>query len=204
MSLLKIIKAQLGLSGTPANNFTLDASADNGTMRLARGNAGATTQDIMLVAADGKVTFPQTPAVEGIRGFFQAKTEADQNFTSATLIKVSLTEIVDQDGWFSGSPSNHRYTPQIAGYYQFVANLWMSASGNITEHSAFFYKNGANTYLGAQLREALGSGKIVSISAVIYLNGTTDYVELFAAITGTSPQILAAATYFSGSLLKAD
>jgi hypothetical protein len=55
MSLIKAIKAQLGLSVTPANNFTLDASADNGTMKLAR-NSG---QDIMTVAADGKVAFPQ-------------------------------------------------------------------------------------------------------------------------------------------------
>jgi hypothetical protein len=59
MSLIKAIKAQLGLSVTPANNFTLDASANNGTMKLARGNAGATTQDVMRVAADGKVIFPQ-------------------------------------------------------------------------------------------------------------------------------------------------
>ena len=59
MSLLKAIKQQLGLSTTPANNFTLDASADNGTMKLARGNAGATTQDILTVGADGRVTAPQ-------------------------------------------------------------------------------------------------------------------------------------------------
>ena len=56
MSLLKAIRAQLGLSTTPANNFTLDASANNGTMKLARGNAGATTQDIMTVAANGTVS----------------------------------------------------------------------------------------------------------------------------------------------------
>ena len=55
MSLLKTIKAQLGLSNTPANNFTLDASADNGTLKLARGNAGATTQDILTVDASGNV-----------------------------------------------------------------------------------------------------------------------------------------------------
>ena len=53
MSLLKSIRKQLGLSVTPANNFTLDASADNGTMKLARGNAGATTQDILTVDASG-------------------------------------------------------------------------------------------------------------------------------------------------------
>lgn len=55
MSLLKAIKAQLGLSVTPANNFTLDASADNGTMKLVKGPS----TNVMEVAADGKVSFPQ-------------------------------------------------------------------------------------------------------------------------------------------------
>lgn len=64
MSLIKAIKAQLGLSNTPANNFTLDASADNGTLKLARGNAGATTQDILTVDASGKVA-----ATQGLLGF---------------------------------------------------------------------------------------------------------------------------------------
>jgi hypothetical protein len=58
MSLLKAIRAQLGLSASAAQNFTLDASAADGTMKLARGNAGATTQDIITVAGDGKVDFP--------------------------------------------------------------------------------------------------------------------------------------------------
>jgi len=53
MSLIKSIRKQLGLSVTPANNFTLTAEADNGTMKLARGNAGATTQDILTVDAAG-------------------------------------------------------------------------------------------------------------------------------------------------------
>lgn len=59
MSLLKTIRAQLGLSSTPANNFTLTAEADNGTMKLARGVAGATTQDVMTINALGEVDFPQ-------------------------------------------------------------------------------------------------------------------------------------------------
>ena len=69
MSLLKAIKAQLGLSTTPANNFTLDASADNGTMKLARGNAGATTQDIITVDAGGKVAFPQQGQTLAVQGY---------------------------------------------------------------------------------------------------------------------------------------
>ena len=55
MSIVKAIKHQLGLSVTPANNFLLDASANNGTMKLARESG----QDIMTVDAAGKVAFPQ-------------------------------------------------------------------------------------------------------------------------------------------------
>jgi len=52
-------KLQIGVSGTATNNFTLTAEAVNGTMKLARGNAGATTQDVITVDATGKVAFPQ-------------------------------------------------------------------------------------------------------------------------------------------------
>lgn len=51
---------QLGTSGTPTNNFVITAEAANGTMKIARGNAGATTQDILSVASNGDVTFAAT------------------------------------------------------------------------------------------------------------------------------------------------
>jgi hypothetical protein len=65
VSLIKAIKQQLGLSVTPANNFTLDASADNGTMKLSR-NSG---EDIMTVDAAGKVAFPQMGQSLGAVGY---------------------------------------------------------------------------------------------------------------------------------------
>lgn len=55
MSLIKAIKAQLGLSSTATQNFTLTAEAQDGTMKLARGNAGATSQDILTVDANGNL-----------------------------------------------------------------------------------------------------------------------------------------------------
>jgi len=61
MSVISAIRAQIGLSVAAANNFTFDASAVDGTMKLARGDAGAPTQDIMVVNADGTVEFPQNP-----------------------------------------------------------------------------------------------------------------------------------------------
>jgi hypothetical protein len=52
-------QCQIGQNATPANNFTLDATANNGTMKLARGNAGATTQDILSVDSSGNLIAAQ-------------------------------------------------------------------------------------------------------------------------------------------------
>lgn len=49
-------KLQTGVSGTNTNNFILDASAADGTMKLERGDG----QDIMTVDATGVVAFPQS------------------------------------------------------------------------------------------------------------------------------------------------
>ena len=59
-----IIKShlQLGDSATATQNFMVTAQAADGTMKIARGNNGATTQDIITVAADGSASFPNSPA----------------------------------------------------------------------------------------------------------------------------------------------
>ena len=53
MSLIKAIAAQLGISANAAQNFVLTAAAQDGTMKLARGNNGSTTQDIATIDAAG-------------------------------------------------------------------------------------------------------------------------------------------------------
>lgn len=69
MSTLKTNRVQLGQSGTATQNFTLTADAADGTMKLARGVAGATTQDIMTINALGEVDFPQLVRSYGANGY---------------------------------------------------------------------------------------------------------------------------------------
>jgi len=59
MSGTLISNVQLGDSVTAANNFVMTAEANDGTMKLARGNQGATTQDVMTIATTGKPDFNQ-------------------------------------------------------------------------------------------------------------------------------------------------
>jgi hypothetical protein len=119
VSLIKSIMHQLGLSSDPAKNFTLSVpAAPDGTMKLARGNAGATTQDIMTVAADGKVAFPQGPVQSGPA--FGVSVIGGQSFPSGVLTKINNgTEEFDTNNCYD--PSLSRFTPNVAGYYQINA-----------------------------------------------------------------------------------
>jgi len=57
MSLLKSNSIQIGQSTTATNNFTLSVpSSPDGTIKLARGNSGATTADIFSVSGSGAIT----------------------------------------------------------------------------------------------------------------------------------------------------
>lgn len=73
MSTLKVNRTQLGQSNTATQNFTLTAEAADGTIKLARGNAGATTQDVITVDASGKVNFPQGIATSNTLPFFNCR-----------------------------------------------------------------------------------------------------------------------------------
>jgi hypothetical protein len=56
MSLIKANAVQIGQSGTATQNFTLAVpSSPDGTIKLARGNSGATTQDVISVDASGNI-----------------------------------------------------------------------------------------------------------------------------------------------------
>jgi len=57
MSLLKSNSVQIGQSTTGTNNFTLSVpSSPDGTIKLARGNSGSTTADILSVSSAGAIT----------------------------------------------------------------------------------------------------------------------------------------------------
>lgn len=58
---LKIDVLQLGDSITATQNFVLKTNAD-GTAVLARGNDGATSQDILSIDASGRIVLGAVPA----------------------------------------------------------------------------------------------------------------------------------------------
>jgi hypothetical protein len=74
------------------------------------------------------------------------------------------------------------------------------AKGNITLLIVSLYKNGATYSEAFHTVPATGDHKL-SVSDVVYLNGSTDYVELYGTATGTTTSF-GAGSAFSGSLAR--
>ena len=106
--------------------------------------------------------------------------------SSATWTKVTFdTELFDTNGNFASS----RFTPTVAGQYYFCADLhhYNSASGATTIRNTALYKNGsAHTQTLRTENSAPGYTIKVEVSAIIEMNGTTDYVEVYARGTFSS------------------
>jgi hypothetical protein len=97
MSLLKSNSVQIGQSATATQNFTLSVpSSPDGTIKLARGNSGATTDDVLTVNASGAIT---GATISGAT--INSSTVNGGSITSGTAVTSTSGTAID----FTGIPS---------------------------------------------------------------------------------------------------
>ena len=165
--------------------------------------AGAVNSTYLL---DGSVTQAKLSTnVAGNGPAFSAYLNANQNFTASTFTKVTLdVEDFDTNNNFSSS----RFTPTVAGYYQISWNVQLSNTSTTWAHFiSSLYKNGSE-FKRTQLNLTSGAVNNGSLGAscLVYLNGSTDYVETYAYTTaGGTPQIVGGNNYWTwmtGSLVR--
>jgi hypothetical protein len=157
--------------------------------------SGSITLSEPAVAGSNTISLPALTGTMVVAGPAFGASDAATTATSgvATLI-VFDTEIFDTDSAFNGS----RFQPLVAGYYQ--VNGAVSNSGNAVagSMSVLIYKNGANygnaiTYYGAAFAVR------PNVSTIVYLNGSTDYIELFGTNNGNANF---SAAFFSACLIR--
>jgi hypothetical protein len=167
--------------------------------------SGAITLSAPAVAGTNTITLPAatgTVMVSGNMPAFSAYASGtDQSISNSTATKVLFaTEDFDTNSNFASS----RFTPTVAGYYQINSFATsQSSSGVISRTIIYIYKNGAVYRRGGDI-SGLGFG--VGISDVVYLNGSTDYVEIYFYITTTGSPTIGRGetnTFFSGSMVRA-
>lgn len=186
---IKVKNVQLGDNVTATQNFVWSENSD-GTAKLARGNVGATTQDILTVDANGRIAMPQNVVA------FSAGQTTLQNIGGGATVKLNFqTEDFDTNNNYD--PVLSRFTPTVAGYYQIGGGFQITTVTTILR--LFIYKNGV---VNKHLVVSTAGCDWIYGSAFVYLNGTTDYVELFGYnldANNTNPNPIA--TYFQGILI---
>lgn len=100
----------------------------------------------------------------------------------------------------SSSFSSNRYTPNVAGYYQVNAGIQYEGPSLSTNYAVIsLYKNG-NVYTEGEAAVLIQYGSL-SVSDVVYFNGTTDYIEIFMAHKQGAAQDMRG-KYFSACWLR--
>jgi hypothetical protein len=144
-----------------------------------------------LVSADGAsdltVTFPATTGTAMVTGnmpAFSAYASAGTVVPDATYTKMLFaSEDFDTNSNFSSS----RFTPTVAGYYQINCNTRFGAM-TVSSNFLTLYKNGGAYMRGSSTSLSSSGYNYPVISGIVYCNGTTDYIEIYAYQNSGSSQ----------------
>ena len=109
---------------------------------------------------------------------FNAYASSILSLANNTYTKVPVnTEEFDTNNCYD--TTLYRFTPNVAGYYSVFAVGAIYPSGSTaTAGVAHIYKNGSS-FFTMTYPSSNGPASSVSITQLIYLNGTTDYVEFY-------------------------
>ena len=157
----KIKAGQFGDSSTATNNFTITAEAANGTMKLSRGNAGSTTQDILTVDAQGIATFTNSALVLEVT---INATQAAPALTSTTLKFLTKT----LDTYNAYDTSTGEFTVPYDGVYA-CAYVFRYTQGTAPGECSTNISTGVGTGIGASGRFLANVGNSESVWPMGYI-----------------------------------
>jgi len=150
------------ISGDTSGAITLAAPSVAGTNTI---TLPANTGTVITTASTFASTGPAFSAYSS-----SSTTIPDSSFTKITY----GTEDFDTNNNFASST----FTPTVAGYYQINANFRFGTAFAATQQSILIYKNGAVWSRGGG-GGTTGLFGYLTVSTLVYCNGTTDYIEVF-------------------------
>lgn len=138
---------------------------------------GAATGD--LLQWDG-TDWVHVDYIPSFKGFTSAVSGSNsQTIASGSSVVVDVfSEDADPEGWFNDATG--RFTPGIEGYYQVNAQITILSVTDGSKMIVQLYKNGSREVI---LGRGVSGGTDYNGyggSHVVYMNGTTDYLEILA------------------------
>jgi hypothetical protein len=178
---------------------TISAGTTSGTAIVVSGD---TTGNLAFQTQAGAntITVPNVTGIIMVSGnmpAFSAYQTTGTALSAGTTTKVLFdTELFDTNSNFASST----FTPTVAGYYQVNACVFVSGtvSALLTILNA---SNGASR--SGSITNIAGQGQAASTaSAVMYFNGSTDYVEVQVFSSDVLTTLTGQYTHFSAAMVR--
>ena len=178
--------SQLRLDSSAASTDVNERVLLNGVDSSSTGDGYAVIlEDATANAFDGGPFILSEAPISVANPAFRAALTANQGSISHNTYTKLTYDHVDYDMGGYYDFTNSRYQPLIAGYYQFNVGQMDYSANDVYDFMIGIYKTGQ---LNSQSRLRLivpgvsnedFYASINNVSDVLYLNGTTDYVEVF-------------------------
>jgi len=183
------------ISSSTLDGIKLKSSGDSITKSDGTTAVLSESGSVVTLTAD-KVVATQAPV-------FSAYAGNNTSVSSNTWTKIMMNvETIDTNSCYD--TQTYRFTPNVAGYYHIEAGVASAADGGFGGGVVSIYKNN----FGQRYSEKSAGSNIIDwarTSGLIYLNGTTDYVEAYVSVVGTNnPYYFAnsSLTFFEGFLAR--
>ena len=172
-------------------------------------SSGTVSLTVPSVAGTNTATLPAatgTVMVSGNMPAFSAYCNAVQSISNNSQTKLQFN-VKQFDTNSNYDTTNYRFTPTVAGYYQVSGGFnWQNVINGYGTLS--LYKNGSN-YVTLNFGAANGATNQYLGhygGCLVYLNGSTDYIELYGyQVTGGSQNTngtTAVGSYFTASMVR--
>ncbi len=135
----------------------------------------------------------------------QGKLNANQSISANTDVIIQFVDDFDPQNWWNAS--TYQLTPTIAGYYNIFVGVWLDNPGVTNNQANVQVRKNGNSFIIVQNPLNNVTGQAFEASKIVYLNGTTDYVDftIYQASTGSVNILQGTAngsgTWFSASLI---
>lgn len=147
-----------------------------------------------------------TVMVSGNMPAFSAYPNATTTIGSGSSVKINFqVEEFDTASCFNNTASTvgsipaYSFLPNVAGYYQ--VNGAMAISG-VTAGECLLFKNGS-IFKAGNYNGVVGTNSVMVLSALVYLNGTTDYIALYGYVdAGTTNTTVAQNNFFQAVMVR--
>jgi hypothetical protein len=176
-------------SGTTLSRTVLKSTNSNNPISL----SGSATVFITAAAED----ISQGPA-------FSAYNSIATSIPNTTNTKLENSNVEFDTASCYDASTNYRFTPNVAGHYIVTGGFTINGTSGVS--TVHIYKNGTVFKTGSQIDNNISYNQ-ATVSAIVYLNGSTDYIELWGyqgsggtltAYTGGTPNY----GYFQAALIR--